>query len=585
MIKQLKTWWNEGLDPTRVRLSRHDALIQLAVLGVLTGLLAGGTIVLFRLLVENLQEWILPGTGAENYEALAIEWRFLLPLLGALFLAAMFRWFSHGLHVLGVARVMERMAYHQGHLSLRGFLLQFFGAAAAIISGHSVGREGPHVYLGAGAASLLGQRLELPNNSIRTLVACGTAAGIAASFNTPLAGVFFALEVVMMEYTVASFMPVILAAVSATALSQWILGAEAAFNVPDLHLNVLAELPVILLLGFLTGAVAALFIHLLKGIAVGSRGMAIWWRLLLAGCLMGIAGMLMPEVMGIGYDSVNAALLGQYGLMMLTAMLLLKLISTSVCIGLGVPGGMIGPALFLGACLGSLTGLSAGEFMEIESHVGFYAMLGMGAMMGASLQAPLAALTAMMELTHSPQMIMPGMLVIVVASLTASELFGKESLFITMLKASGLDYEASPVMQALRRLGVAGVMNVNFIRVDEQIKPDTVRQLLDKQPDWLLVEQAGQPAYILPALDLARAVESLDEIQRTDSNFLLTLSGIPARREQVASVHLNATLQEALDELRRKGVNALYVTRTTAPGIERIYGILTKGRIESAYKY
>mgnify|MGYP006226385417 CR=1 FL=1 len=186
-------------DRLRFHLSRSDALLLLSALGLLTGLLAGGVIVVFRLLVEGFQADMLPGQHPENYEGLPPLLRFLLPTLGGLIIGLVFMRFARGVYVLGIARVMERLVYHQGHLSMRSFLLQFFGAAVAIISGHSVGREGPHVFLGAASGSLLGQRISLPNHSIRTLVGCGTAAGISASFDTPLAGVIFALEVVMLS--------------------------------------------------------------------------------------------------------------------------------------------------------------------------------------------------------------------------------------------------------------------------------------------------------------------------------------------------------------------------------------------------
>jgi hypothetical protein len=210
--------------------------------------------------------------------------------------------------------------------------------------------------------------------------------------------------------------------------------------------------------------------------------------------------------------------------------------------------------------------------------------------MGASLQAPLAALTAMMELTHSPGIIMPGMLVIVVASLTARELFGQESLFITMLKSNGLDYNTNPVMQTLRRMGVASVMNSNFIRINSQIHVNAAHHLLDRQPDWLLVDDDKRPSFIIPAVDLARALQA--HIKQQDTHYmeaedatLLDLTTIPAQRLEVAAVLLSATLQEALETLDENGCDALYVHRMTAPGIYRIYGLLTRGRVESAYRY
>jgi H+/Cl- antiporter ClcA len=578
---RLKAWGGERLERLRIHLGRPDALLQLALLGLVSGLLAGLVIVAFRLAVEGMQSLMLPGGNAENFEQLEFWQRLILPLLGGLAIGWIFLLWGRGNQMLGVARVMERMAYHQGYLTLRGFFLQFVGASIAIFSGHSVGREGPHVFLGAASGSLLGQYLALPNNSIRTLVGCGTAAGISASFNTPLAGVIFALEVVMMEYTLSSFIPVILAAVGANAVSIMVFGNDPAFEVPLLQLGSLTQMPLLLLLGVAVGAISALFIQMLQSLTQQVQGLAFWWRTSLAGLVVGVLGIMVPEVMGIGYDTVNAALLGQFGIGLLLALVVFKLLATVMSVGMGIPGGVIGPSLFIGATLGSLVGVLAGHiFPQAGIDVGLYALLGMGGMMGASLQAPLAALTAMMELTHSPQIIMPGMLVVVIAGLTASELFRKESLFITMLKTGGKNYASNPVTQALQRIGVAGVMHKRFARSERMISSAKAEQLLSGEPEWLLV---GTP----PDLELMAAVDLVRYLQQRPppAGGEIDLMEIPAQRRDVAAVHLQATLQEALEVLDREGAEALYVQRMTAPGIYRIYGILTREGVESAYRF
>jgi len=576
-------WLGSRMDSLRLHLSHPDALISLSVLGLINGLLAGGAIVAFRVAVEGAQAGFLPEGIPENYEALPGWARLMLPVVGGLAIGWLFRWWANGVYILGVPRLLERMAYHQGYLTLRGFVMQFIGAAIAIVSGHSVGREGPHVFLGAGAGSLLGQYLGLPNNSIRTMVGCGAAAGIAASFNTPLAGVIFSLEVIMMEYTLASFTPVILAAVSANAVSIAVFGNEPAFIVPEMGMGSLAELPLLLVLGIVTGTASAALNHLLERVAQRGSRIPFWWRTTLAGVLVGGCGLLVPQVMGIGYDTVDQALAGEIGLWLLLAMMLFKVLATAASVGMGVPGGMIGPALFIGATLGSLVGLLAGQlFPGLGVDVGFYALLAMGATMGASLQAPLAALTAMMELTYSPQIIMPGMLVIVVSGLTASELFGKESLFVAVLKANGMDYNANPVMQALRRVGVASIMQTGFRRSSRVISWEQAEALLQDEPEWLLVDDDDGPAVLMTAVDLARHVQQADEEGGLDE---IDLMKIPARRFQVAAIHLQATLQEAQETLEQKRAEALYVERITAPGIHRIYGVLTREAIDSAYRY
>ncbi len=581
-FRKLQNFVADRLDEIRIHLARPDALFQLALLGLLTGLLAGVVIVSFRLLVEGTQEYLLPAHGAENYEALSDWSRFVFPVTGAIALAVMFRWFGGKLHVLGVARVMERMSYHQGHLTERGFLLQFFGAAFAIISGHSVGREGPHIFLGAAAGSLMGQYLSLPNNTIRTFVACGTAAGVAASFNTPLAGVIFALEVIMMEYTVASFIPVMLAAVSATTISNVILGSDRAFSFPVMKMDSISEMALVVVLGIIAGTVSAGFIHMLQKVAAHTRDIAIWWRLLMAGISMGLIGIMVPEVMGIGYDSVQLALQGEMAITLLLLLVITKLIATSVVVGLGVPGGMIGPTLFIGAMLGAAIAKAA-IFLpfEIHTHVGFFALLGMGAMMSASLQAPLAALTAMLELTDNPAIILPGMLAVVVSGLTASELFRKESLFLSMLKASGQDYNASPVMQTLRRLGVASIMERNFVQVSHLISAQQARHILTREPRFILIEKDDAITVMMPAIELARFME-IDESSGSEA---IDLLNIPAERLQTGAINLQANCQEAYEQLKSGVDEVLYVERPIRFGNQRIYGVLTKSMVEKAYLY
>ncbi len=607
VLKTIKSKAHLWMVAAQFRLARQDALIHLAILGLITGFLAGGVIVLFRLLVEKTQDYLLPGQGPENYEALPPLMHFLFPALASVVLAFVFYKWSKGIRVLGVARVMERVAYHQGHLTLRGFVIQFVGAAVAIIGGHSVGREGPHAYLGAGAASLFGQFFKLPNNSIRTLVASGAAAGIAASFNTPLAGVIFALEVIMMEYALNSFVPVMLAAVVATALSNTVLGGEPAFTIPALQATPITELPIILVLGVVVGGFAALFNQVLISISTRTQSIAIWWRLLTAGVLVGVIALFSPQVLGIGYDTVNAGLLGEFTLTTLIILTFAKLLATSVSVGLGVPGGMIGPAFFIGATLGGAVGIIASWVYGGDiSHIGFYALLGMGAMMGASLQAPLAALTAIMELTYNPGIIMPGMLVIVVAQLTSSELFKKQSLFISLLRANGLDYSVEPVMQVLRSVGVASVLNTKIKRLAPEISRDEAAVLLQGDTEWLLINGKDDLlSSMMPALELAKflqwevaqkekqndATDSLDsnETEAQDQpheqqDEMINLLEIPAKRLHLSPISLQANLMQA-HELFEQHEEALYavfredsVTKNT-----RIYGVLTKEMVEEAY--
>ncbi len=581
-LASIGAWGANHLDEARIRLARPNALMSLSLLGLLTGVLAGGVIVLFRLAIEGAEEFILPGKGPENFEALGLQARFLLPLLAALLLVGMFRWFSRGIHVLGVAHVLERMDRHQGRISSRAFLLQFFGAVLAIAGGHSVGREGPSVFLGAASGSLLAKRLALPHNVIRTLVGCGTAAAIAASFNTPLAGVIFALEVVMMEYSVSSFIPVILSAVSATAVCNVVFGDQPVFTLPSVHIGSLWDLVPVVLLGITAGVVSALFIQSTQSVAARAARLPFEGRLLLAGVLMGGIGFLLPQLMGIGYDSVDAALHGGFTLSLLIMLLFGKVLATSVCIGLGVPGGSIGPVLFIGAMLGALfAGLADYLPLMPANQAGLFALLGMGAMMAGSLQAPLAALIAMLELTDNPKIILPGMLVVVISGLTASELFGKESIFVTTLRAGGFRVDTDPLAQAQRRIGVASAMERSLEQVGHVVTFDQAGKLLKTGPRYLLVDTESDQQVLMPAAHLARFLEAHES---ADMDETIDLLSIPASRWQVAAISLQANLQEAADLLEQHSVEALVVKRLTAAGGDKVFGVLTPEMVESAYR-
>jgi CIC family chloride channel protein len=302
-----------------------------------------------------------------------------------------------------------------------------------------------------------------------------------------------------------------------------------------------------------------------------------WGRAAAAGLVTGLLAIAAPQIMGVSYDSVSVILQGQLGIGVLLTIAAAKLLATAAAIGLGLPGGLIGPSLVMGAAVGG----SLGVLVELWYPGGstahpFYAMIGMGAMMAATLQAPLAALMALLELTANPRIIFPGMLAVVTASMVASEVFGKTSIFLMLLRARGLDYRQDPVAQALRRIGVASVMDRRFVTSARRLTAEQAGTLLQSAPRWILVDGQDGPQVILRAADLARALE--EGAQAVD------LLAIPGERLQLAAVNLRASLQEALETLQQSAAEALCVTRVTAPGISRLYGVLTLEDIEASYR-
>ncbi|WP_347332198.1 chloride channel protein [Marinimicrobium locisalis] len=562
----------------RNRLAHVDALPQLTLLGLASGILAAGVIVLFRWLVEGTLGSALPVSG-EHFEGLPPEWRFALPVAGALLIALLMHWFSPRHRETGVGHVLDRLHNHQGYLPLRNAAAQFFGGAIALITGHSAGREGPAVHLGAASASKLGQWLELPNNSLRPLVACGVAAAIAASFNTPMAGVIFAMEVVLMEYTIAGFIPVILAAVAGTTLTQLAFGPDIVFVDGRQLTGHLGELPVMALMGLLIAAAAALYIRLHCYCTKHTKRWSLWIRLPLAGLIGGVGGLLVPQLMGMGYDTIDSALAGELAGPLLVQILMAKLVVTALILGLGVPGGVIGASLVMGACLGGAAGVMAAYLPLEVSEPGVYAIVGMSAMMAAVINAPLAAIIAILELTYNPGILFPGMLVVVVACLATRWLFRSEGLFSTLLEQDGKSNRPQLMQQLLSRTGVRSLMHRRFWHAQRELSLTQARGVLKLQPEWIVLQE--KQILVEPAA-LVRYLEQLSEAGEAEQEegATLDLLGIPARRLEMVAIAPSANLYEAWQALNKAQVDALYVP---APG-GGIAGLLTRDQLESYYR-
>lgn len=564
----------------RRQLASLDATAHFAVLGVASGLVTGIIILAFRKLIEIPLAGLLPG-GTDNFEGLTWQLYFLLPFSGGIVLAILLSLVRSDSRPVGVIHVLERLARHQGHLPARNLLIQFFAGTIALASGQSGGREGPAIHLGAAGSSLLGQALSLPNNSIRILVGCGAAAAISASFDTPIAGVIFSMEVIIMEYTIAGFIPVILAAVVAALVLRLFYGSDPAFDVPQVTMQSFHDLPVVLIEGILIGALAAAFVKMIT-LLIQYAPSQIGLRMMIAGTVTGIIGLAVPQVLGVGYDTVNSALIGELSIFMLLAICIFKLLATATSVAMGMPIGLIGPTLIIGSAAGGLFWLAASLFVPEVSAPAFYVMLGMGAMMGAVLQAPLAAMMAVMELTHNPNIILPAMLVIIISNITASEVFGLKSVFITHMELLGLEFRQNPMSMALNRASVASIMTRSFERVSSPASFDRSEELVDNNPHWVLVDIKHSPSFILRTEDLANFIETHQHDENRPRE--IDLSEIPATRRDVTSILLQATLSEALETLDESSVQALYVNRISAPMVDSPIGILTREDIESFYQ-
>lgn len=412
------------------------SLFRISLLGAVSGLLAAFFVLAFRWTVETTQVLFLPDGGLGNYEALARPWRLILPTLGGLLVGLWFDRLPRAARSVGIVHVVERLrALKEGRLPLRNALVQFVGGTLSIAAGQSVDREGPGVHLGAASGGYVARRFAVGREDDLTLTACGAAAAIAAAFNTPLAGVVFVIEVLEIRYSAARYMPVILAAVTGAVISRIFFGPQPAFEVPELSLASLLELPYLAVLGVATGLLGAAFVGLCETTARHTLSWPSWRAFALAGLCTGVLAQWTPQIMGISYDTLDAMLHGHIPLDLVLGILGAKLVATAVSVGLRVPGGLIGPSLVVGGAAGAGWGILAIIWFPSEAgSPAFYAVVGMVAMMSAVLNAPLAALTALLELTANPNIILPGMVVVFFADLVARGMLGKDSAFATLLR-------------------------------------------------------------------------------------------------------------------------------------------------------
>ncbi|MBX2807592.1 MAG: chloride channel protein [Cellvibrionaceae bacterium] len=569
----------------RHSLSDIDALPQLTLLGILIGITAGVLIVAFRYAIEWTLTMTLP-SHSENFEGLDHYWRFLLPLAGSGILVLMMFRLQAKQRSVSVGHVLERLHNFQGRLPLSNLIVQFIGGIISLISGQSVGREGPAVHIGASTGSLVGQWLKLPNNSLSTLLGCGVAAAISASFHTPIAAVIFAMEVVLMNYSTRGFVPVMMASVSGSMVTQATLGIDSWFTLTNTHLNSLWETPFLLLSGVVIALFASLYIQLqLHFNRFAHLPLAL--RLLAAGVLTGSLGLLFPEILGLGYDTINFSIESKLGLSALLGIALAKILATSFSMSMGIPGGLIGPQLVIGACVGGIMGILGQQlFPTTIGNTSIYVLLGMAAMMGAVLNAPLAALTAVVELTYNSSIIFPGMLVIAVSCLATRLLTGREGIFVEQLKFNGTQLSISPLQQLLANIGVRSAMTTAFTETTTLTTVSIAEHLLSTNPQWIVIQQEEQ-RLLLRSTDLAAALQAINAQVTTKAptaDTPIDLLEIPGQRYNLVAIDELASLWEAKQTLEKHTDSALFITPQIQTTLKpRILGIVTQDTMNNYY--
>ena len=378
----------------------------------------------------------------------------------------------------GVAEVIEANALRNGRMNLKAGISAALVSAGSIGVGASVGREGPIVHLGATLAAFVSKHCHLGPSLGRTLLGCGVSAAIAAAFNAPIAGVFFALEVVIGHYGLGAFSPVVIASVIGTIVTRVHIGDAPAFQLPPQYVSSFFELPAFLLLGIGAGLLAILLIKSIGWVQDAHKRLNVptWLQPAIGGLLVGLIAVYCPEILGVGYFITDAALNGSLTFDLLLLYAVAKAVATALSLGSRFGGGIISSSLAIGALFGGAFGMIATSlFPELGSATQVYAVIGMGAVAAAAIGAPISTVIMIFELTGDYGVTFALMAAVGLSAVTARQFFGP-SFFGWQLARRGVEIEGNRETSLLRSKQVADVMRPNHIQVQPEATIDELKR-------------------------------------------------------------------------------------------------------------
>lgn len=560
-----------GDAPRRGITSRTPTSVALAVV---VGIAAGGGAVAFRWMIRTVHDGMF-GAADALLPALG-EWRVVpVPALGGLLVGLLVFYLAEEARGSGIPEVMLAVARHGGRIRARVSFVKALSSSICIGSGGSAGREGPIVQIGASLASSLAQALRLPPERTRLLAACGSAAGVAATFNAPIGGALFASEVILRDFGVRSFSLVVLAAVVATAFSRAAIGDFPAFRVPAHPPTSWAELPIFALMGVLAAVVGFGFKKLLYATTDAFDALPVprLCRPVIGGLLVGLIGVNFPRVFGVGYDTIEPALRTELSLLTCAGLVLLKTLATSITIGSGGSGGVFAPSLYIGAVLGSLVGQCAALLAPgMNINPGSYAIAGMGAVFTGAAHAPVSSVLILFEMTADYRVIVPLMAAIVVSAMI-SEYLMRDDIYTIKLLRRGIDVKASPPSDPMANVTVQQVMTTEVDTLPESMPLERVVGEFQRtgHHGFPVVDRDGLLAGVITLSDLEVAAQR---------GMMHQTVGDAATRDVMVCTP-RQTLREALSEPAAGQVGRLPVVDPDNP--RRLLGVLRRSDIIRAY--
>lgn len=575
------------------------------VIGIIGGLAAGA----FRYLIHFFRNIFFLGTPSLTYDSYQyvdadLAWLsgdmgwliILIPAIGGLLVGLLVKYGAPEVKGHGVPEVMEATITKGGRIRPRVGLIKALASAITIGSGGSAGREGPIIAIGSSAGSAIGQYLNLSDEKIRILLACGASAGIAATFNAPIAALVFSLEIILLEFRTKSFVPLVISSVMATVIAHLFMGNEIAFPIRDIvgiyTLNSTYELPLYLILGLLAGFAAIFFMKFFYNMEdiFDKLKMPQYAKPMLGGLVLGITGLALYTqfdhlfVFGTGYGEIMPVLTSSGDVLFIgfqlaaffLFLMFMKMLATSLTLGSGASGGVFAPSLWMGAMLGGAFGVAVNiMFPGIAANYGAYALVGMAAFFSGTSRATLTAIIILFEMTSTYEIILPLMFACVVAD-AVSRIFSKETIYTMKMKKKGVVYSYEREVNILETKLVQEVMITDVTCIENH---NTLDQVSDKIlstgfQGFPCVDEAGNLTGIFTHSDVKNAM-----CNKTDKNALICKIKQDCK---LVVTHPDDTLETALELMAEHGFGHMPVVDREDP--TKLVGFLTRNDIIQVYR-
>jgi CIC family chloride channel protein len=552
------------------------------IVAIIIGLLAGFAAIGIRFLIKEISFLSFQGEGnlLENILNTSWYWILIIPTIGGLIVGPIIYFLAPEAKGHGVPEVMQAILLRGGNIRPRVAFIKAIASSITIGTGGSVGREGPIIQIGSSLGSMVGQFLRVPSKRMKTLVGCGAAAGIAAAFNAPIAGALFAVEIILMDFAIAQFSPIVISSVIATVVSHTFEGKFAAFVVPGYQLVSPQEIGFYFVLGGLAGIVSFLFIKLLywcEDLFDNKIKLPDYIKPAIGGLLIGAIALLSPQIMGVGYDTINNALYGNMVWYIAFALIFIKIIATSITLGSGGSGGIFAPSLFMGAMLGFFFGSVVHSiFPEVTATPGAYALVAMGGLVAGTTRAPITAIIIVFELTNDYNIILPLMITCIISVIISTKLT-RESIYTLKLLMRNIGIKEGMEVNVMESLYIKDIYKTDVESIGETDNFNHVvnKVLKGKSTEYPVVSRQNNLIGIISIYDIKDHLFEKDELK----NLLIAADIVDTNFESVSP---DSNCEMALDKMSRYDLEGLPVVNSETGN--KLIGYIWRKDIQDAYQ-